>query len=173
MAPYWSRHWSRHCLFIFVITLFYYIEPYLTGKFPSCSFLDILSGKVWFVLVSLFIYSFWTSCQLSGVELRLPTIYYICGSLPLLIRQSPLQQNKMNPMETGTQMDLAELSHSRPGNYSALLNDILASPAEVPSPLLASDDFPLPVSTTNWSIGQRFADLEAWLFERRENIQDS
>jgi hypothetical protein len=67
----------------------------------------------------------------------------------------------MNPMETGTHMGLAELSHSRPENYSALLNDILASPAEVPSPLLASDNFPLPASATNWSIDQRFADLEA------------
>ena len=66
----------------------------------------------------------------------------------------------MNPMETGTHMDLAELSRSQPGNYSALLNDILASPPEIPSPLLASDKFPLPASTTNWSIDQRFADLE-------------
>jgi len=76
-------------------------------------------------------------------------------------------------METGTQMDLAELSHSRPGNYLALLNDILASPAEAPSPLLASDNFPLPASTTNWSIDQRFVDLEARLFERQEKISET
>ena len=97
--------------------------------------------------------------------MRLPDIYYILGSLPLPTRQSPLQQNKMNPMETGTHMDLAELSRSRPGNYSALLNVILASPAEVPSPLLAS--------TTNWSMDQRFADLEARLFERQEKISET
>ena len=73
-------------------------------------------------------------------------------------------------METGTHTDLAELSCSRPGNYSALLNDILASPDEVPSPLLASNDFPLPASTTDRSIDQRFTDLEARLFERQEKI---
>jgi len=70
-------------------------------------------------------------------------------------------------------MDLAELSRSLPGNYLALLNDILASPAEVPSPLLASDDFPLPASATNWSIDQQFADLEARLFERQEKISET
>jgi len=102
--------------------------------------------------------------------LRLPAIHFIFSSLPLPIRQSPLQQNKMNPMETGTHMDLAELSHSRPGSYSALLNDILASPAEVPTPLLASEDFPLPASTTGWSIDQQFVDLKARLFERQEKI---
>jgi len=105
--------------------------------------------------------------------LRLPVKYFIFGSLPLPTRQSPLQQNKMNPMETGTHMDLAELSRSRPGSYSALLNDILASPAEVPSPLPASEDFPLPASTTSWSIDQRFADLEARLFERQEKISET
>ena len=105
--------------------------------------------------------------------MRLPVKYFIFGSLPLPTRQSPLQQNKMNPMETGTHMDLAELSRSRPRSYSALLNDILASPAEVPSPLLASEDFPLPASTTHWSIEQRFVDLEARLFERQEKISET
>jgi len=76
-------------------------------------------------------------------------------------------------METRTHMDLAEISRSRPGNYSALLNDILASPAEVPSPLLASDDFPLLAPATDWSIDQRFADLEARLFERQEKISET
>jgi len=79
----------------------------------------------------------------------------------------------MNPEETGTQMDLAELSRSRPGTYSALLNEILASPAETPSPLLASDDFRLPASATDWSIDQRFVDLEARLFKRQEKISET
>jgi len=70
-------------------------------------------------------------------------------------------------------MDLAELSRSQPRNYSALLNDILASPAEAPSPLLASNDFPLLPSTTNWSIDQQFADLEVRLFERQEKISET
>ena len=51
-------------------------------------------------------------------------------------------------METGTHMDLPEHSRSRPGSYSALLNEILASPTEVPSPLLYSDDLQLPASAT-------------------------
>ena len=76
-------------------------------------------------------------------------------------------------METGTHMGLAELSRSRPENYSALLNDILASPAEVPSPLLTSDDFRLPASATDWSIDQRFADLEARLVERQEKMSET
>ena len=76
-------------------------------------------------------------------------------------------------METGTHMDLAELSRLRPKNYSALLNNILASPAEIPSPSLASNDFPLLASTTHWSIDQRFADLEARLFERQEKISET
>jgi len=76
-------------------------------------------------------------------------------------------------METGTHMGLAELSRSQPENYLALLNDILASPAEVPSPLLASDDFPLLASTTNWSIDQQFTDLEARLFKIQEKISET
>jgi len=76
-------------------------------------------------------------------------------------------------METGTHMGLAELSCFRPENYSALLNDILASPAEVPSPLLVSDDFPLPAPAANWSIDQRFTDLEVQLFERQEKISET
>jgi len=76
-------------------------------------------------------------------------------------------------METGTQMDLAEISRSRPGTYSALLNEILASPAEAPSPLLTSNDFRLPASAPNWSTDQRFADLEARLFERQEKISET
>jgi len=73
----------------------------------------------------------------------------------------------MNPIETGTQMDLAELSRSRPGSYSTLMNEILASPAEVPSPLLTSDDFRFPASATDWSVDQWFADLETRLFEAK------
>ena len=93
--------------------------------------------------------------------------------LLLLTRQSPFQQNKMNPMETETQLDLAELSHSQPGTYSALLNEILASPAEVPSPLPSSNNFRSPASATNCSIDQRFMDLEARLFERQEKMSET
>jgi len=93
------------------------------------------------------------------------------GSLLLPTWQLPLQ-NKMNPMETGTQIDLAEISHSRPRSYSALMNEILASPAEAPSPLLTSNDFRLPASAADWSMDQRFADLEARLFKRQEKISE-
>jgi hypothetical protein len=79
----------------------------------------------------------------------------------------------MNHTETGTQMNMAELSRSRTGSYSALLNDILASPAEVPSLLLPSDDFRLPASATDWSLDQRFADLEVRLFERQEKMSET
>ncbi len=100
-------------------------------------------------------------------------IYFSLLSLPTQKSRLPLQQNKMNLTETGTQMDLAKLSRSRPGTYSALLNEILASPAEIPSPLLTSDDFQLPASATNWSTDQRFANLEVRLFERQEKISET
>ena len=174
-----SRHLSSyfpsyhfHFIYLFHCPIVVYISTLSDRKVPILFFLDILSGKVWFVLVSLSIYSFGHPVSFWGLSCDF-RIFHISGSLSLPTRQSPLQQNKMNPMETGTQMDLAELTRSRPGNYSALLNDILASPAEVPSPLLASDDFPLPASTTNWSIDQRFADLEAQLFERQEKISET
>jgi len=70
-------------------------------------------------------------------------------------------------------MDLAKISCSRPGTYSILLNGILASPAEAPSPLLTSDDFWLPASALDWSTDQRFTDLEARLFKRQEKISET
>ena len=50
------------------------------------------------------------------------------------------------------------------------MNEILASPAEVPSPLPTSDDFQFPAPATDWSVDQRIADLETRLFERQEKI---
>ncbi len=76
-------------------------------------------------------------------------------------------------METGTQIDFVEPSRFRPGSYPALLNDILASPAEVPSLLSSSHDLRLPASATDWSFDQRFADLEARLFERQEKMSET
>ncbi len=76
-------------------------------------------------------------------------------------------------METGTQTDFVELSRFRPGSYPALLNDILTSPAEDPSLLSSSDDLQLPASATDWSPDQRFADLEARLFERQEKMSET
>ena len=79
-------------VYLFSPSSHFSISYLIWQEVPILFFLDILSGKVWFVLVSSFIYYFWTSCQLSGVESRLPAIYYILGSLPLPTWQSPLQE---------------------------------------------------------------------------------
>jgi len=133
---YWSCHWSHHLFIYFHHHSIFVYSTLSDRKVSILFFLDILSGKVWFVLVSFLIYPFGhpVSFLRLSCDFRL---FYIFGSLLLPTQQLPLQQNKMNPMETGTHMGLAELSCSRPENYSALLNEILASPAEVPSPLLA------------------------------------
>ena len=70
-------------------------------------------------------------------------------------------------------MDLAKLSRSQPGSYSALMNEILASPAEVPSPLPTSNDFRFPASATDWSVDQRFTDLKTRHLERQEKISET
>jgi len=79
----------------------------------------------------------------------------------------------MNQTETGLLLELAEPSHSQPGSYSALMSEILASPAKDPSPLPSSDDFRLPASTTDWSIDQQFADLKVRLFKRQEKMSET
>jgi len=53
------------------------------------------------------------------------------------------------------------------------MSEILASPAEVPSPLPSSDNFRLLASTTDWSINQQFMDLETRLFERQEKMSET
>ncbi len=70
-------------------------------------------------------------------------------------------------------MDFVEPSRFQPRSYPTLLNNILASPAEVPSLLSSSDDLRLPASATDWSSDQWFADLKARLFERQEKMSET
>jgi hypothetical protein len=79
----------------------------------------------------------------------------------------------MNPCETGTQLDSAELPHLRIENYSTLLDEILASPAGLPSHLLASEDFRLPAVTSTFRTEKRLADLEAKLSENQEKMSQT
>jgi hypothetical protein len=76
----------------------------------------------------------------------------------------------MNPCETGTQLDSAELPHLRIENYSTLLDEILASPAGLPSHLSISEDFQLPAVTSAFRTERQLADLEAKLSESQEKM---
>jgi hypothetical protein len=76
----------------------------------------------------------------------------------------------MNPSETGTQLDSAELPRLRIENYSTLLDEILASPAGLPSHLLTSENFQLPAVTSAFQSKKRLADLEAKLLESQEKM---
>src|ERR1700676_4416655 len=76
----------------------------------------------------------------------------------------------MNPSGTGAQLDSAELPRLRVENYSTLLDEILASPAGLPSHLLASDNFQLPAVTSAFRTEKRLADLEAKLSESQEKM---
>jgi hypothetical protein len=76
----------------------------------------------------------------------------------------------MNPSETGTQLDLGELPRLRVENYSTLLDEILASPAGLPSHLSTSEDFQLPAVTSAFRTERRLADLEAKLSESQEKM---
>jgi hypothetical protein len=78
----------------------------------------------------------------------------------------------MNPSETGTQLDLAELPRLRVENYLTLLDEILASPAGLPSHLLTSDDFQLPAVTSAFRTERRLTDLEAKLSENQEKMSE-
>ena len=72
-------------LFYFSFPSLAYITTLADRKVPILFFLDILSGKVWHVLVSCFIYSFWTSCQFLGL-VATSDIFYIFSLLPLPTR---------------------------------------------------------------------------------------
>jgi hypothetical protein len=76
----------------------------------------------------------------------------------------------MNPSETGTQLDSAELPRLRVENYSTLLDEILASPAGLPSHLLNTDDFQLLAVTSAFRTEKRLADLEAKLSDNQEKM---
>jgi hypothetical protein len=76
----------------------------------------------------------------------------------------------MNPSETGTQLDSAELPRLRIENYSTLLDKILASPAGLPSHLSTSEDFQLPAVTSSFRTEKQLADLEAKLSESQEKM---
>ena len=76
----------------------------------------------------------------------------------------------MNPSETGTQPDSAELPRLRVENYSTLLDEILASPAGFPSHLLNTDEFPLPAVTSAFRTERQLADLEAQLSDNQEKM---
>src|SRR6202790_1598456 len=79
----------------------------------------------------------------------------------------------MNPSGTGAQLDSAELPRLRVENYSTLLDEILASPAGLPSHLLASDDFQLPAVTSAFRTEKRLTDLEAKLSENQEKMSQT
>jgi hypothetical protein len=76
----------------------------------------------------------------------------------------------MNPNETGTHLDLAKIPRLRTENYSTILDEILASPAEFPSHLLTSEDFQLPAATSAFQTEKRLADLKVKLTENQEKM---
>jgi hypothetical protein len=76
----------------------------------------------------------------------------------------------MNSSETGTQLDSAELPRLRVENYPTLLDEILVSPAGLPSHLSTSEDFQLPAVTSAFRTERRLADLEAKLSESQEKM---
>jgi hypothetical protein len=79
----------------------------------------------------------------------------------------------MNSSETGAQLDLAEPPCLRVENYSTLLDEILASPAGLPSHLSTSEDFQLPAVTSAFRTKRRLADLEAKLSESQEKMSQT
>jgi hypothetical protein len=79
----------------------------------------------------------------------------------------------MNPCETGTQLDSAEIPCLRIENYLTLLDEILASPAGLPSHLSTSEDFQLPAVTSTFRTERRLADLEVKLSESQEKISQT
>ncbi len=74
---------------------------------------------------------------------------------------------------TGTKLGLTEIPHFRTENYSTLPNEILASPTELPSPLLTSEDFRFPADPSALRTERRLPDLEAKLSENQEKMSET
>ena len=80
-----------------------------------------------------------------------------------ICRQPPLQQDRMNPIETGTQLD-----HP---TYSVVYDEIVGSPISFPSQVCPhSDESEPPSLPTICSPDQWLAELEAWLSKSHAKI---
>jgi hypothetical protein len=76
----------------------------------------------------------------------------------------------MIKIETQTQLDLAETSCLRTEIHSNFLDEISATPTELPSPLSVSERSRLPTVSSAFQTEKRLADLEATLLENQEKM---
>ena len=74
---------------------------------------------------------------------------------------------------TGTKLGLTEIPHFRTENYSTLPNEIVATPTELPSPLLTTENFHFPADTSALQTEKQLADLKVKLLENQEKMSNT